>query len=417
MSAKKRAIGNTEDEFQAALATYTKAGNKMVAMRRLWNAAYEMGYSAAREAGVTSRGMDEATQKGFDAGRKEGFEEGRKVGGKEVLTADASAVAFSAGKMDGLSEGVQLGREDEKERWIHNGHFENGTCRAAGAADTSVMEENPSPPPTTTDDGANIMSLLMGFDWADDADASESALLHTMPPTPQPPRDFSSLRSGSRNAFSTLQRRHSRNNGFRAYASRRREFYCARPRHFTSSTSSTTGTTYFGSRKDWSGVLAWASVGWLAQAALKGVDAVVDSGGFGHRAHCDSAGFPFDERQRIQTSPSVLPFLLPSISPIPLGTRPTSNTSPASTTSITELTTVSRRSPRHRHENLKDISQTIHPNPASDAPSHYTQRAPDTLPSSPPFTISEQRAQPAAPFTVPTTILTVPATIPRSTSP
>ncbi|KAK7057991.1 hypothetical protein R3P38DRAFT_1191103 [Favolaschia claudopus] len=268
MSAKKRAIGNTEDEFQAALATYSKAGNKTVAMRRLWNAAYEMGYSAAREAGVTSRGMDEATQKGFDAGRKEGFEEGRKVGGKEVLTADGSAVAFSAGKMDGLSEGVQLGREDEKERWIHNGHFENGTCHAAGAADTSVMEENPSPPPTTAN-GANIMSLLTGFDWADDTDSSLP--LHAIPPIPQPPRDFSSLRSGSRNAFSTLQRRHSRNNGSRAHASRRREFYCARPRHFTPSTSSTTGTTYLDNRKDWGGVLVWASVGWLAQAAVGGI--------------------------------------------------------------------------------------------------------------------------------------------------
>ncbi|KAJ6529409.1 hypothetical protein DFH09DRAFT_1412117 [Mycena vulgaris] len=41
-----RAIGDTEDEFQAALVTYTKAGNKTAAMRRLWNAAYETGKSA-----------------------------------------------------------------------------------------------------------------------------------------------------------------------------------------------------------------------------------------------------------------------------------------------------------------------------------------------------------------------------------
>jgi hypothetical protein len=33
MTMNKRAIGDTEDEFQAALATYTKAGNKTAAMR------------------------------------------------------------------------------------------------------------------------------------------------------------------------------------------------------------------------------------------------------------------------------------------------------------------------------------------------------------------------------------------------
>jgi hypothetical protein len=38
MSAKNRAITNTEDKFQAALATYTKAGNKTAVMWRLWNA-------------------------------------------------------------------------------------------------------------------------------------------------------------------------------------------------------------------------------------------------------------------------------------------------------------------------------------------------------------------------------------------
>jgi hypothetical protein len=57
MTANKRAIGNTEDEFQAALATYTKAGNKTAAMWRLWNAAYEKGNSAAREAEATSQRM------------------------------------------------------------------------------------------------------------------------------------------------------------------------------------------------------------------------------------------------------------------------------------------------------------------------------------------------------------------------
>ncbi|KAJ7163437.1 hypothetical protein C8R43DRAFT_946879 [Mycena crocata] len=40
-------ISGTEDEFQATLVTYTKAGNKTMAMRGLWNAAYEMGRAAA----------------------------------------------------------------------------------------------------------------------------------------------------------------------------------------------------------------------------------------------------------------------------------------------------------------------------------------------------------------------------------
>ncbi|KAJ7259393.1 hypothetical protein C8J57DRAFT_1233744 [Mycena rebaudengoi] len=38
---------NTEDAFQAALATYTKAGNKTATMRRLWNNAYEIAKMAA----------------------------------------------------------------------------------------------------------------------------------------------------------------------------------------------------------------------------------------------------------------------------------------------------------------------------------------------------------------------------------
>jgi hypothetical protein len=35
MSAKNRDIANTEDEFQAVLATYTKSGNKMATIQQL----------------------------------------------------------------------------------------------------------------------------------------------------------------------------------------------------------------------------------------------------------------------------------------------------------------------------------------------------------------------------------------------
>ncbi|KAK7034910.1 hypothetical protein R3P38DRAFT_2911969 [Favolaschia claudopus] len=166
--------------------------------------------------------------------------------------------------MDGISVGIQLGREKERERWTENGHLDNGTCtsRTAGDAVTSTIEETPSPAPTTADDSANIMSVLTGFDWADDADSSLP--LHTTRPTPPPPRDLSALRSAPGNAFSTLKRRHSRHHGSRASAGRRRQFYCAPPKQFTSLTS----TLHFdgSSTKTWGGVLAWASLGWLAQA-------------------------------------------------------------------------------------------------------------------------------------------------------
>ncbi|KAJ7799256.1 hypothetical protein B0H14DRAFT_3788470 [Mycena olivaceomarginata] len=258
MTANKRAIGDTEDEFQAALATYTKAGNKTAAMRQLWNAAYEKGNSAAREAEAASQRMYEATQKGFMEGRKAGFEEGRRAGEKEAMQLDALEIAFSKGRMEGFSMGMGVGRDEEEERWKGAGHFEGGECRSSpGVAATCAVETTP-PPPTATNDSTNIMSLLTGFDWADDAESSLP--IHTALSTPQKPRDFSDLRSSSKNAFNTLQRRHSRHHGSRANTIRRRQFYCSPLAQFTRSTSSrqSDGTT------SWLGVLAWASAGWLA---------------------------------------------------------------------------------------------------------------------------------------------------------
>ncbi|KAJ7826716.1 hypothetical protein B0H14DRAFT_2816873 [Mycena olivaceomarginata] len=231
MTANKRAIGNTEDEFQAALATYIKAGNKTAAMKRLWNAAYEKENSAE----AASQRMYEAMRKGFMEGRKAGFEEGQGAGEKEAMQLDTLEIAFSKGGMEGFSMGMGVGRDEEEERWKGAGHFEGGECHSASdvAATCAVETTPPPPPPTTTDDSTNIMSLLTGFDWADDADSSLP--IHTAPSTPRKPRDFSDLRSSSENAFNTLQRRQS------------------------------DGTT------SWLGVLAWASAGWLAQAAAGGM--------------------------------------------------------------------------------------------------------------------------------------------------
>ncbi|KAJ7155935.1 hypothetical protein C8R43DRAFT_949479 [Mycena crocata] len=103
MSTKNRAIGGTEDEFQAALVTYTKAGNKTMAMQRLWNAAYEMGRAAApRE----KERVKEARETALEEGRRSGFEEGRQAGERDALTMDMFEVSFAAGKMDGIVTGT-----------------------------------------------------------------------------------------------------------------------------------------------------------------------------------------------------------------------------------------------------------------------------------------------------------------------
>ncbi|KAJ7489509.1 hypothetical protein FB451DRAFT_1167176 [Mycena latifolia] len=114
MSAKKRAIGDTEDEFQAALATYTKAGNKTIAMRRLWNAAYEIGRAAAPVIWVadTATARERESER-VEQARQTAFEEGRQAGEKDALTMDGFEVSFSAGKMDGIATGVELGRQEE----------------------------------------------------------------------------------------------------------------------------------------------------------------------------------------------------------------------------------------------------------------------------------------------------------------
>ncbi|KAJ7204832.1 hypothetical protein GGX14DRAFT_646509 [Mycena pura] len=211
MSAKNRAIGDTEDVFQAALAIYTKAGNKTTAMRRLWNAAYEMGNTAAEAAapavlvvneatvqtarGNLSKRVEEAKKMGFVEGRQAGFEEGRAL----ALTADADtfALSFEAGKTAGLASGMDSGRETEEKRWKDAGHFADGTCRAFDTQITSTIPPVQPPETSTTNPGT--------FNWANDA---ESLPTHAVSSTVQQPRDFSGLRSGVTNPFHTLQRRH-----------------------------------------------------------------------------------------------------------------------------------------------------------------------------------------------------------------
>ncbi|KAJ7803808.1 hypothetical protein B0H14DRAFT_2613014 [Mycena olivaceomarginata] len=107
MSAKNPATGGTEDEFQAALVTYTKAGNKMAAMRRLWNTAYKMGKSAGN--GAVFEGRDEPV------GEKK-----RKIE-----------------EMADMAMGMELGREAETQRWKDGGHFEDD---AAETSTTTAAE-------------------------------------------------------------------------------------------------------------------------------------------------------------------------------------------------------------------------------------------------------------------------------------
>ncbi|KAF8146949.1 hypothetical protein K438DRAFT_1990064 [Mycena galopus ATCC 62051] len=62
--------------------------------------------------------------------RQTAFEEGRQVGEKDALTMDTFEVSFSAGKMDGIATGIELGRQEETQRWKDNGHFEDATAGA-----------------------------------------------------------------------------------------------------------------------------------------------------------------------------------------------------------------------------------------------------------------------------------------------
>ncbi|KAJ6588252.1 hypothetical protein B0H19DRAFT_1098523 [Mycena capillaripes] len=223
MSTKNRATGGTEDEFQAALVTYTKAGNKTAAMRRLWNAAYEMGKSAGDDAVFEGRMVKEeqvkekeaveaAKRAGFEEGRWTGFEEGRQAGEKEASSMDAFEVSFAAGKVAGIATGMERGREAETQRWKDGGHFENGTCRTLN---TTIVDSSFPPQSLPIDDAADTFlvpgafSAHAGLNWADDA---ESLPIHSVLVTPRP-RDFSDLRTSSTNPFDTLQRRHARHHG------------------------------------------------------------------------------------------------------------------------------------------------------------------------------------------------------------
>jgi hypothetical protein len=213
MSTKNRAIGDTEDKFQAALATYTKAGHKTAAMRRLWNAAYGIGGEGAVASMAAT--IERARRMGFEEGRRSGFEEGRQAGEKDALSMDAFEVSFAAGKMSGIATGMELGREAETQRWTDGGHFEGGTCRAFGNA--AVVDSLPPPQSLPLDNDARTFPVLgafpvqhTGFNWADNA---ESLPIHSVLVVSPQPRDFSDLRTGSRNAFDTLQRLHARYHG------------------------------------------------------------------------------------------------------------------------------------------------------------------------------------------------------------
>ncbi|KAJ6595351.1 hypothetical protein B0H10DRAFT_2090149, partial [Mycena sp. CBHHK59/15] len=198
MSTKNRATGDTENEFQAALVTYTKAGNKTAAMRRLWNAAYEMGKSAGDDAVFEGRAVKEKTSDrvkearllGLDEGRKEGFVEGWQASEKAASTLPAFQLSFAAGRIEGLAAGTELGRETEGRRWTDGGHLDNGTCRARDESQNiAALTVSPAPLPPHLDHARTPGA----FSWADDAD---SLPIHTILVTPPQPRDFRSYVRG-----------------------------------------------------------------------------------------------------------------------------------------------------------------------------------------------------------------------------
>ncbi|KAJ6535311.1 hypothetical protein B0H10DRAFT_2050428 [Mycena sp. CBHHK59/15] len=194
-------------------------------MRRLWNAAYEMGRVAAEEAAAAilavneakvepvkekkSKRIELAKQMGFDEGRHTGFEEGRQ----SAMTADAFTLSFAAGKIAGIADGTELGRGMEEKRWKDTGHFADGTCRAFDSAPPA----DSSPPKSPSPD--NILAQLPALNWADDA---ESLPIYATLVAPRQPRDFSGLRTDSTNPFDTLQRRHARHHGFHRQRRQRR---------------------------------------------------------------------------------------------------------------------------------------------------------------------------------------------------
>ncbi|KAJ7818611.1 hypothetical protein B0H14DRAFT_3739743 [Mycena olivaceomarginata] len=284
MTANKRAIDNTEDEFRAALATYTKAGNKTAAMRRLWNAAYEKGKMAvvaaeARRPVPTpeeSRDLDigAAKLRGFAEGQRAGFEEGRRVGEKGAMTVDAVELVFASGKADGM----EIGREKENLRWKELGHFEDGTCRSVTSATDAGVEADPSSPFANTTD---VMSVLTGFDWADDA---ESLPIHATLEK--------SIQHVAAAPYKTL------------WLSREYD----PETELLLFTTSTVCTLYeqraFGQQQFLVGSFGvgfgWRAVGNEDVALLRGVDAAVP--GLLYPLHRDTAGSSLDQRQRIRPS-------------------------------------------------------------------------------------------------------------------
>ncbi|KAJ7797224.1 hypothetical protein B0H14DRAFT_2912253, partial [Mycena olivaceomarginata] len=155
--------------------------------------------------------IERVRRMGFEEGRRSGFEEGRQAGEKDALSMDAFEVSSAVGKMLGIATGMELGQEAEMQRWTDSSHFKGGTCCTFG--NTAVVDSLPPPQSLPLDNDARTFPVPgafpvhTGFNWADNA---ESSPIHSVLVVSPQPRNFSDLRTGLRNAFNTLQRRHTR---------------------------------------------------------------------------------------------------------------------------------------------------------------------------------------------------------------
>jgi len=267
MSSKYTIFGNTEEDFEAAFAQYTKAGNKTKAMRRFWNTAFELGKTAGLEDLQKQISAQEETnrlerysisqeerRRGFEQGKEAGIELGRQAGieqgktGVNVAVLEAEERGLKRGKILGIKEGKDLGRQVELKRWEDAGHSERGKCSSSTQAviTTGVQTvENSAPPKaiatveTQTDSALDSPAKL---DWADDA---SSIPIHAIPPQSfeNITRDFSALRSGCTKPFGTLQRRFTRSRA-RSHRSSYIPSISKQSRIFTPPTMCTVSTIY-----------------------------------------------------------------------------------------------------------------------------------------------------------------------------
>jgi hypothetical protein len=72
-----------------------------------------------------------------------------------------------------------------------------------------VVDSLPPPQSLPLDNDAHAFPVHTGFNWAGDAELLPVHSVLVVSPQPR----FSDLRTGSRNAFDTLQRRHTRDHG------------------------------------------------------------------------------------------------------------------------------------------------------------------------------------------------------------